>query len=384
MVKKMKVLGLILELNPLHNGHNYFIKKSIDEVNPDYTVAIITSSFSMRGDINVVNKFERTKNLLDLGIDVVLELPVAYSLNNADVFGYTTVNILKKFKVTDLSFGVETNDLDKLMKLLTIQNSDEYNMQVANFISKGNSYPNSCYKAINIITGDEELSYFSTLPNNTLALQYLKNIGSITPHLISRINNQYYDENINSTSIQSATSLRKLLLDNEDISKYVPLKNNYINQKDAYDKLFTILKYQATRNIDFSKFLNCKEGIENRIINLIGESSNYDELVEKAKTKRYPPNRIKRVILSIILELESNYLDKDLYLRILGISSNGKRLVNSLNKETKKSIITSFKNLDDEIIQHEIKASKLYDIITNQNTIIEEYKVPIKEVNNDN
>ena len=84
MVKKMKVLGLILELNPLHNGHNYFIKKSIDEVNPDYTVAIITSSFSMRGDINVVNKFERTKNLLDLGIDVVLNGKHA-SLSNKEV-----------------------------------------------------------------------------------------------------------------------------------------------------------------------------------------------------------------------------------------------------------------------------------------------------------
>ena len=60
----MKVLGLILELNPYHNGHEYFINKAIEEVNPDYTVAIITSSFSMRGDIFVSNKFERTNELL--------------------------------------------------------------------------------------------------------------------------------------------------------------------------------------------------------------------------------------------------------------------------------------------------------------------------------
>ena len=46
-----KVLGLILELNPFHNGHKYFIEQAKKEVNPDITIAIITSSFSMRGEV---------------------------------------------------------------------------------------------------------------------------------------------------------------------------------------------------------------------------------------------------------------------------------------------------------------------------------------------
>ena len=34
-----KVLGLILELNPFHNGHQYFINKAIDEGSTVYKAA---------------------------------------------------------------------------------------------------------------------------------------------------------------------------------------------------------------------------------------------------------------------------------------------------------------------------------------------------------
>lgn len=384
MVKKMKILGLILELNPLHNGHKYFIEKAIDEVKPDSTIAIISSSFSMRGDINIIDKFTRTSYLQKLGIDIILELPVVYSLNNADIFAYTTVNILKKFKITDLAFGVETNDFQILNQILSIMETCQYNDYVKKFISYGNSYSNSSYKAINLISNDENLSYASTLPNNTLAIQYLKNIGEVTPHLITRINNQYYDEDLNNSHIQSATSLRKQLLNNQDISEYIPFEMKYIDQKKAYDNLFMILKYQLSKDNDFSTYLNCKDGIDNRIKNMIKESSNYDDLIEKVKTKRYPPNRIKRVILSIILEIKDNYLKDDLYLRILGINKNGEKHLKTLDKDTKKKIITSLKNNDNKIVLSELKATILYDIITSNDTYLNEYKVPLKEEEYDN
>ena len=56
-----KVLGLILELNPFHLGHKYFIDKVIEEIKPDLTVAIISSSFTMRADVSILDKFEKTK-----------------------------------------------------------------------------------------------------------------------------------------------------------------------------------------------------------------------------------------------------------------------------------------------------------------------------------
>ena len=81
-----KVLGLILELNPYHKGHEYFIKKAIEKVNPDVTIAIISSSFTMRGDPMVMDKFSKTKILLQNNIDIVLELPFISGVNSSDYF----------------------------------------------------------------------------------------------------------------------------------------------------------------------------------------------------------------------------------------------------------------------------------------------------------
>ena len=105
--------------------------------------------------------------------------------------------------------------------------------------------------------------------------------------------------------------------------------------------------------------------------------------MDNVKTKRYPPNRIKRTILSIILEITDNYINEPLRLRVLGMSTNGEKLIKSLNKEVKKSIVTTLKNNTDEVFKIELKATKLYDIITNQNTLINEFKVPYKEDKND-
>ena len=66
-----KVLGLVLEINPPHNGHKYFIENAIKEVNPDYTIAIISGNICQRGEFSVMSKYDKTKILLDLGIDLV-------------------------------------------------------------------------------------------------------------------------------------------------------------------------------------------------------------------------------------------------------------------------------------------------------------------------
>ena len=60
----MKILGVILEINPFHKGHKYFIEQAVKEVNPDVVIAITSTSFTMRGDISYLSKFDKTKILL--------------------------------------------------------------------------------------------------------------------------------------------------------------------------------------------------------------------------------------------------------------------------------------------------------------------------------
>ena len=52
----MKIIGLIAEYNPFHNGHLYQINK-IKEIYPDsIVIAVVSSSFTQRGDISILNK----------------------------------------------------------------------------------------------------------------------------------------------------------------------------------------------------------------------------------------------------------------------------------------------------------------------------------------
>ena len=111
------VLGMILELNPLHNGHKYFIDEAKRKVNPDVTIAIFSTNFSMRGDIMVIDKFTKTKLALEMGIDVVLELPFLGAVASADFFAYNSVKSLADFGITDLAFGVEFNNLENLNQM---------------------------------------------------------------------------------------------------------------------------------------------------------------------------------------------------------------------------------------------------------------------------
>lgn len=389
-----KVLGLILELNPYHNGHKYFIDEAIKKVNPDLVVAVISGNYTMRGEASVIDKFSKTELLLANGVDIVLELPFISAMNSADLFAFNSLSILSKFKITDLAFGVELDNLDKLNKMKEIIDSDAYNEIVKEKLFLGLSYSASSYKALSELISDTEIINNFTLPNNTLGIQYLRSIDKlkkpINIHLIKRINNNYYDK-FTTNKISSATSLRLLLEDNKDISDFIPnldFKVNYINPKIIEDNIFYLLKYIFFNN-DISFFqtiFGVNEGIENRISSFLTKSNNYQELLENVKTKRYTTNKIKRLLLHIIMNTNKDYQDKaNYYLRLLGSSDQGLTYINSLPKTTKSKIITSFKNLEkDDLVQTELKATKIYGLLTNQpNIYLNEYKIPIIGGKND-
>ena len=45
-----RVLGIIAEYNPFHNGHLYHIAKSKEETGAQYVVAVISGNFVQRGN----------------------------------------------------------------------------------------------------------------------------------------------------------------------------------------------------------------------------------------------------------------------------------------------------------------------------------------------
>ena len=109
----MRVLGIIAEYNPFHNGHEYHLRASKNMINPDYTVVVLSGNFVQRGEPAIIHKWDRTRMCLAAGVDLVIELPVYYSCASAEYFAKAAVKLLDSTGViTHLSFGAETNSAD--------------------------------------------------------------------------------------------------------------------------------------------------------------------------------------------------------------------------------------------------------------------------------
>lgn len=370
----MRIIGLIAEYNPFHNGHLYQINK-IKEMYPDsIIIAVVSSCFTQRGDVSVLNKWNKTQIALDNNIDIVIELPFVYATQGSDIFAKGAITILEKMKIDTLVFGTESDNLDIINLIADTQiNNPNYNIIVKKYLNKGINYPTATNKAVNDLTG-----YKIDSPNDLLALSYIKQI-KIDKQNIKIINikrtNSYHDNKIKD-NIASASTIRKLNLNNKNIDNLIPYNLNYL-YKISMNDYYPYLKYKVIEEeSNLNKYQTVDEGIENRLIKNINTSSNYEELISKIKTKRYTYNKISRMLLHILTDFtkeEAKNLKID-YIRLLGFSTNGKKYLNKIKKTIDVPIITGYKKNISKILDIELKITKIYSLVTNSNLINEEYR----------
>lgn len=378
----MKVLGLILELNPPHTGHAYFIDQAKKIVRPDYTICTLSTSFCQRGLPSCIDKWQKAKIALKLGVDFVFELPVSNFMQSADAFCRGSIEILTKLNVTDIAFGAELTNLDKLKEIVNIMESVTYNNSLKNYLAKGSSYASSSLKAMMEQTSDQEIIDNLSLPNNILALGYLKALKyypNINIHLIKRINNDYNDLKLTKNGYSSASAVRYAIsANNKDYLNYVIDKEyEYLDEKLLLDNLFKLIRYQfAIHDLSYFKDIICvDEGIEVRIKHFLYQANSFKELASLVRTKRYSLNHVNRVLVNIALENKKT--EEYEYLRLLAFDKDKKAYLSSLDKRIKKLIFSSPLDHEGPIIFNELKASKIYDIISGKLTYTNEYAAPI-------
>ena len=367
----MKIIGVIAEYNPFHLGHLYQIKKIKEMYQDSIIIAIISTNFTQRGDISIVNKWNKTKICLDNNIDIVLELPTLYATQSSDIFASGALRILNEFKIDTLVFGSETNDINTLYNLANTQlNNQEYDKIVQSYLEQGVNYPTAMSKAINQLTNINIKE-----PNDLLGLSYIKEIiknkYNITPISIKRTND-YHQDNI-TNNIVSANLIRKLHQDNIDITPYIP-KNveKYLYQNISINNAFNLLKYKIiNEKNNLNKYLTVDEGIENRILKYINKSNTWEDLVMNIKTKRYTYNKINRMLLHILLGITKKDNNKEIYLRILGFNQKGRTYLNKIKKDINLPIHTSYKENISNTFDIEFKSTYIYSLITNDHTLIE-------------
>lgn len=336
-------IGIICEYNPFHNGHIYHLDK-IKKMYPNSTiVSVLSSNFTQRGELSIINKWDKTKISLNYGIDLVIELPFKYASQSADIFAKGAINILKHLKVDKLVFGSESNDIETLTSLANIQlNNQKYDKLVKQYLDKGYNYPTAMNKSLNKLSNKNVDS-----PNDLLGLSYIKEIikqkANITPISIKRTND-YHSQKLQ--QIGSATSLRLAIQNNQSIDDYLPKDiPKYINRQLFLDNYFDLIKYKIISSKNLTIYQGVDEGLENRLKKYILTSYTLEEYIKKIKTKRYTYNRIKRLLTHILVNYTKQDNNKEYnYIRVLGFNNKGKKHLNKIKKELTIPLITNYSN----------------------------------------
>lgn len=363
----MKILGLIVEYNPFHNGHILHIEKSINLIKPDYIIAVMSSSFVQRGEPAIIDKYLRSRQAIHHGIDMVIELPFVYAVESADYFAKGAIDLLYHAGVTDIVFGSECGDIHVFQEIATtiLNHEDLYNHYVKDFMKKGLRYPDACNKALSSLLHKEVRT-----PNDLLGLCYVKEIIKnhypIKPHCILRTNDYHSEELLH---ISSATSIRKALLNHQDVSLSLPCIEDYQNQYFyTLEQFYPYLKYKilTTSTKELQQIHLIDEGLENRIKQQITKSSSFDDFVNQLTSKRYTKVRIQRMLIHLLMNNTKDDIKEAMsidYLRILALSLKGREYLKQLKKTSKYVIVSNFSSYHHIALDIEAKATSLLSLL---------------------
>lgn len=355
----MKVVGIVSEYNPFHNGHKYHLEFSKELCTAEYSVTIMSGSFLQRGEPALFDKWSRARMAVLNGIDLVLELPVVYSCQTAELFAFGAVKILNSLGIVDyLSFGSECGDIDELYKVseTLLNEPQEIKNEIKLKMSKGMTYSKAIGEAFRNFYGN-----ILSSPNNVLGIEYIKSIitlnSLIKPITIKRVVNSYKDISFTGT-VSSATAIREgLRIDGmtKDIQLSTPPESwNIILQNLQkgkgpifWEDFSDILLYELRKSSLYSinNLPEIKEGLEYRLIKAIKSSSNFDELIASLKTKRYTRTSLQRTLCHMLLGMKKEDLsyskmpDTPAYIRVLAFNDKGRHLLKEIKNKSSFSII---------------------------------------------
>lgn len=407
-----KILGVIAEYNPFHNGHLYHLQKSKELTNADYTIAIISGNFTQRGSTSVIDKWAKTQMALNNGIDLVIELPVLYSISSAENFADGAIKILSSLGIVNyLSFGAETSDINLLKCISNIlcDEPKEFKTLLSNELKSGLSFPKARENALikwfqlkdtisslKLKNNNSTIRDILSSPNNILGIEYLKALhkynSSIKPVCISRYEADYNSTTI-TNNIASATAIRNLILskDYNTIKNLIPTSSystltNCLNEGHIVPSLNCFEKeiIYVLRKMDIEEIANLpdvSEGLEYTIKKAANSCNNLSKVINLIKSKRYTSTRIQRILLYALLgitkddmEMSKNVLP---YARILGFNENGKKLISEISaKNPDIALITSVKKFVDSnsdkvllnMFDKDVFATDVYSIAFDNNS----------------
>ncbi len=394
----MKVLGVITEYNPFHNGHLHHLVESKKITGADYTVCVMSGNFIQRGEPALLNKWARTEMAIKNGIDLVIELPVSYVLQSAESFAHGAIKILDSLNIIDhICFGSEIGEIEPLQHIAQtlVNEPKEISNQLKQLLNKGYSFPKARELAVTTYFKKQKFDFnvqdIMSSPNNILGIEYLKALyrlnSPIKPATIKRHKTGYHSLETQD-DIASATAIRTMLQDNldlENIKKYIPQcsYNVLMNEitagripifTESFDSaIITLLRKLSASALE--TYPDVGEGLEHRIIKAAHTCGTVENMIDSIKTKRYTRTRLQRIIYNVLLGITKDMLNTfqhyggSQYIRVLGLNEKGMELIKIAKKRASLPIFVktaSYKKscnpLLRQMIELDFLASDLYTL----------------------
>ena len=389
-----KVLGIVAEYNPFHNGHLYHLEQAKKITGSNYTVAIISGNFTQRGSTSLFDKWSKAKTALQCGVDLVIELPVLYSISSAENFADGAIKILDSLKVLDyIAFGAETANVDILNSIadVLLREPKEYKNLLSKELQKGISFPKARQNALVAYLNDfRKYATVLSSPNNILGVEYLKALkkyrSKIQAIAIERYEAGYNDLGYTS-NIASATAIRNMVKNNgfKILKNLMPapsyatlmeaIKNGHLVPDLSVLEKQIIYNLRKMSTTQIAQLPDVSEGLEFALKNTANSCSNLVDFLNIIKSKRYTSTRIQRILLYSLLGITKKDMDLSKkvqpYVRVLGFNERGKFLLSEIAKANPKlEIVTSVKKFYDATSNKNLKAMIDKDIeATNVYTI---------------
>ena len=374
----MQVTGIITEYNPFHNGHRYQIREIRKQRPGTRIIAIMSGSFTQRGEAALLDKWQRAELAIQGGCDLVLELPFVFACRSAQDFARGGVGLLRQLGIVDtLAFGAESDSLTALQTCAAAIDDECLQDQLHAAIAQGKSYA----AALTSCTAERTELDAAILhqPNNILAIEYLRclqqaadqNGNQLQPLLIPRTGAGYHDTTLQ-TDLASASAIRQSLQKIADLShepaaltaqltaadrramqaalpaaSYAVIQELTTTDLPQMERFWLPLRSLLLRTSlpELRRIHGINEGLENRLLDQSSCAAGYADLIRTVTTKRYPSSRIARTLLYLLLNVQADDIRAfdqtgPLYARLLAASPQGRPLLRQIKDQSHIPLIT--------------------------------------------
>lgn len=350
----MSIIGIVGEYNPFHSGHEYHIRQSRQALGEDCpVVCVMSGDFVQRGEPAIYSKFARAEAACRCGADLVVELPLPWSLSSAEGFARGAVYLLSKLGVTHLSFGSEAGELEPLETIAQTLLDPAVNGEIKQVLSSDASLPYALARQKALETRLGELSSQLELPNNILAVEYLKAIYELRldlqPMTVLRFGSGHDKEG--ESGPKSASELRRMIRKGADISPFIPKEAVQVFAREKQQgRAFTDTDMLEAAIISrlrlfgpgyYEALPDGNDGIGRRLYVAAHEEASLDAITAAAKTKRYALARIRRMCMCAALGVKAGMAEElPPYARVLAANARGCALLREISRKGEIPVIT--------------------------------------------